>query len=56
MLLTVSMSVSLNRVCFGGNLGTTCLDNTTPLNSSFTTNQICEQAADPEISKHITFS
>ncbi|MXQ97467.1 hypothetical protein E5288_WYG019736 [Bos mutus] len=42
MLLTVSLSVSLNRVCFGGNLGTTSLDNTTPLNSTFTNNQTYE--------------
>lgn len=56
MLLTVSLSVSLNRVCFGGNLGTTSLDNTKPLNSTFTNNQTCEQAADSKISKHIAFS
>ena len=56
MLLMVSLSVSQNRVCLGGNLGTTSLDNTTPLNATFTNNQTCEQAADPKISKHIAFS
>ena len=52
MLLTVSMSVSLVRVCLGRNLGTTTFDNPTHLNSTPTNNQRGEQAPVPKVSKH----
>lgn len=51
LLLTVSMSFSLVRVCLGRNLGTTSFDNPTYLNSTPTNNRRGDQAPVPKISK-----
>ena len=56
MLLTVSMTVSLVRVCLGGNLGTASFRNPTQLNSTPTNSQRSEHAPVHKISKHFILS
>ena len=50
------MSVSLTKVCLGGNLGTTSFSKCTHLNSTLTKNHRGEQAVIPKISKLFTLS
>ena len=56
MFLSVSMRVSPNRVCLGGNLGTTSFSDHADLNSTPTNNQRGEQAAFPKISERFALS